>query len=291
MKKKIPYILLSVLLLLQIISLHKIDSLKNELVNTRELVNQSGSTLQNRINDIYSGVDQALKKKESIIAGCSYVIGDINMNSLKVPVTFTVQPKTLSDSTEISLKFADKILPMEKSGTEFVLTEEFDFDESILPTVIIENDGVQQFEQHPYLEVYGLISGIFPELYPHFVGESSCSGIHPYSYHMKGFISVDCSYADEANPFTEANFIVSVDGEEIEKHKMNASTLELDAKYNLEDEQRLEGKLVAKDSRGFSYEATVFYYEAGSNKTPDLPYGNQKVFAPDGRLVYESPAY
>jgi hypothetical protein len=64
-------------------------------------------------------------------------IGEFNLQTLKVLVTFKLQPKTLTETTAVFLKFSEEKIPMEKQGTEFVLTKDFAIKDEVSPTITI----------------------------------------------------------------------------------------------------------------------------------------------------------
>lgn len=75
--------------------------------------------MEDRINSIYQNVDAKLMEQNSIIKTAAFDIGNVDANSLEVPVTFSVIPKEVSAATKVFLDFNGDIISLEKEGNTF----------------------------------------------------------------------------------------------------------------------------------------------------------------------------
>src|SRR6056297_2216508 len=122
MKKQTAYILIVALIALQIYSLTQIISLQNDLENTQVTLHSIDNRLNSQISNIYHTITKKLEEEASKIHTSSVTVGALNTDTLKVPITFTVEPKTITKSLEVLLDFDGEIISLEKSGTQFFVT-------------------------------------------------------------------------------------------------------------------------------------------------------------------------
>ncbi|HEY4543084.1 MAG TPA: hypothetical protein VIG40_00430 [Tissierellaceae bacterium] len=289
-KTKILYILITMLAVLQVYSVFQINSLKVKVQQTENKIAYAEDRLERNISEIYSNVDRKLEEYTSLVTSSGYEIGEFNLQTLKVPVTFKLQPKTLTETTAVFLKFSEEKIPMEKQGTEFVLTKDFAIKEEVSPIIIIEDKGVLQFEEHDYLRVYNIKDEVFSSLSPRFDGESGYSGQEPYDYLMKGNIAMDSSIINGHNSFKDIKYIVTLDDEVIKTYQagfVGIGNIEINDNFKMEKGQTLIGKVVATDGLNFIHEYLIMHYVAGEKEQIEHYYENEKIIAPNGTVIYD----
>lgn len=289
-KTKILYILITMLAVLQVYSVFQINSLKVKVQQTENKIAYAEERLERNISEIYSNVDRKLEEYTSLVTSSGYEIGEFNLQTLKVPVTFKLQPKTLTETTAVFLKFSEEKIPMEKQGTEFVLTKDFAIKEEVSPIIIIEDKGVLQFEEHDYLRVYNIKDEVFSSLSPRFDGESGYSGQEPYDYLMKGNIAMDSSIINGHNSFKDIKYIVTLDDEVIKTYQagfVGIGNIEINDNFKMEKGQTLIGKVVATDGLNFIHEYLIMHYVAGEKEQIEHYYENEKMIAPNGTVIYD----
>lgn len=289
-KTKILYILITMLAVLQVYSVFQINSLKVKVQQTENKIAYAEERLERNISEIYSNVDRKLEEYTSLVTSSGYEIGEFNLQTLKVPVTFKLQPKTLTETTAVFLKFSEEKIPMEKQGTEFVLTKDFAIKEEVSPIIIIEDKGVLQFEEHDYLRVYNIKDEVFSSLSPRFDGESGYSGQEPYDYFMKGNITMDSSIINGHNSFKDIKYIVTLDDEVIKTYQagfVGIGNIEINDNFKMEKGQTLIGKVVATDGLNFIHEYLIMHYVAGEKEQIEHYYENEKIIAPNGTVIYD----
>lgn len=177
---------------------------------------------------------------------------------------------------------------MEREGTAFVLTKEFAIIDEIFPTIVVEDNHIQQFENNDNLNVYDIKDQVFPSLYPQFRGECGYNHEEPYHYYLQGEIDVTFN-PDTQNSFHNIKFIVTID-DEVKKNYENDSsdsgTIKVDDMFELKEGQMLIGKVVATNELNYTQEYFITRYVAGEAEPSDY-YENEKITAPDGTVIYE----
>jgi len=292
MKKQTAYILIVALIALQIYSLTQIISLQNDLENTQETLHSIDNRLNSQISNIYHTITKKLEEEASKIHTSSVTVGALNTDTLKVPITFTVEPKTITKSLEVLLDFDGEIISLEKSGTQFFVTKDLGISETAFPKIILQDQGVKHLDEHRGLNVSRIKESIFPNIFAHFSGTTKYSS---GEYSEKGFIDIEYIGANEDNYFKEMKYVVKVDNKKInekmisivdEKQNIDSISIEIDGEYSLEKGQTLTGNIVAIDALGFVHEYLVVHYVGDSNDQRE-PYSDKlSIKAPNGETVY-----
>lgn len=292
-RKSVFYIIIALFLLLQLYSLSRINRLENHISNLENSIISYQNSLSRMNGDISENVKNILDRQASIIASCSYEIGTPDMETLTIPISFRVQPKQLTDSTSVSLRFEDDTLAMERNGSEFFLTHNFELSNVLAPTIIVEDNGVSQFEENRNLFVYGLRSYVFPETYPNFNGSRGYMSRRP-EYEISGTIYMD-NYSPEVaangmNILEEAKYVIAVDGQVVSEKEIDLKSsdivfgVDIKEKCKVEQGQTVSLNIIAVDSLGFTHEYPLINYTNGGE---DNPVYGEKITAPDGRVVWD----
>jgi hypothetical protein len=290
-KTKLLYVVIAILVVTQVYSIFQINSLKIKVQQTKNGIAYAEERLKRNISEIYSNVDRKLEEYTSLVTRCEYEIGEFNLQTLKVPITFKLQPKTLTETTEVFLKFGEEKIPMKMQDTEFVLTKAFAIKDEIFPTILIEDKGTLQFEEHNYLRVYNIKDEVFSSFSPRFEGEMGYSGQEPYNYRMKGIIAMDPSVINGNNSFKDIKYIVTLDDEVIKTYQadfVGMGNIEVNDNFKMETGQTLIGKVISTDGLNFTHEYSIMHYVAGDESEENRHYlGNEKIIAPDGTVIYD----
>lgn len=288
--KKFLYIIIAILLMWQVNSAFQIQNLKRELQQTKNNITNTEDRLNFNIRSIYLNVDNRLAEQASIVSFCNFEVGNFNLETRKVPITFRLQPKVLTETTEVLLKFGEDMELMERESTEFVLTKEFQIEDEILPTIVIEDNGTQQFENNDYLNVYDIKDKIFPALYPRFRGKSGYNHEEPYRYYLKGQIDLKFN-SDMQNRINDVKYIVLIDDEVRKTYGIDSSNpkiINIDDTFELQEGQRLIGKVVATNRLNYSQEYIITQYVGGEEEPLDsYRCENERIIAPDGSVIYD----
>lgn len=292
MKKQTAYILVAALIVLQLYSLVKINSLQSRVENTNNIINSVENRLDNQINSIYQNVDQKLEAQASLIYNSSTKAGKLDITTLTVPITFTIEPKVVTETMSVSLDFNGEIVRLEKSGLQYSITKNFEISDSISPKIIMEDNGIKNIEEHMGLRVSNIKEQVFPNIFAGFSGESSYGS---NEYRVKGHLDIDYKPSQDNNPFIDMKYVIKVADEIIKETPVvleknsgldGTFTLDIDDKYSINDGQILTSNIVAVDSFGFTHEYLVTHFVAGSNMQREPYFKQEKIIAPNGELVY-----
>ena len=295
MKKKIPYILISLLVIMQVYSISKINDLQRQISNINYTVYDDIDGIYTNIGTIYSEVEDMLKEQASIIHFASISIGKLDIDTLTVPVIFKVEPKKVTDSMSVSLKFSDKTTLLSKEDTIYSCTKVLDLtNDEIFPTIIIEDEGIKIITEDSTLCVYNLASELIPRLYTHSpfgpdITKKPNSDI--VEYHQAGELFIDGKY----ECFKNAQYVTYIDGKktneitiDLSKLNMNASIFPSDEILTLEKGQIITTYVVALDNLGFTHHYPLERYEVGSDEQHEPYYDIVRVTAPNGKIIYDS---
>jgi len=292
MKKQTAYILIVALIALQLYSITKISSLQNKIDNTNMTLHSIDSRMNSQISNIYDTINKKLEEEASKIYGSSVTVGELNKSTLTVPITFTVEPKTVTENLRVSLVFDGEILPLKQSGMKFSGTKDLEISESVIPKIILEDQGIKYVEEHRGLNVSRIKESIFPNIHVHFSGTTKYSS---GEYRAKGSIMGEYQQAQNNNNFLELKYVVKVDDEIIEEKPIlleddnELSTpivLDIDDQYTLDKGQILTTNIVAVDALGFVHEYLVTHYVGDSNAQREPYFQKMNIKAPNGDIVY-----
>ena len=290
MKKSLLIVLLIVLLcLIQIYSFVKIGELKSDVDELNNQLSNIQERIYRNINEINKNVDEKLEAYTSILTSAHFELGEFNTVTYQLPITFIIQPKNLTDSTTAYLKFGDEKIKMEKQDTEFILTKEFSIMDQVNPMIILENKGVQEFEENENLKLFSIKDSVFSSLSFHFSGETSYNHQEPYDFSMRGEI-VSSSMIQNENEFKEIKFVISMNDEVLKSYVGDTKGLfiSVDAKFEVKKGEKLIGKVVAMDQLNFIHEFTLLEYTAGDSFDGITFETHQKILSHNGIVLFES---
>lgn len=291
MKKQTAYILIIALVLLQLYSITKINALQNKIENTNMTLHSIDNRLNNQISNIYNTISKKLEEEASQIHDASVTVGKLNTSTLTVPITFTVQPKTVTDTLSVSLDFNGEILPLKKSDIKFSGTKDLEISENVYPKIILEDKGVKSVEEHRGLNVSKIKETIFPNIFVHFSGTTKYSS---GEYQAKGSLMGEYQHSNN-NDFTAMKYVVKIDGEIIDEKSIPLEkdneyseplSIDIDDQYPLEKGEILTTNIVAEDTLGFTHEYLVTHYEGDSNAQREPHFEKMNIKGPNGEPVY-----
>ena len=218
MKKFIIPALVVVLIILQFVSLARIGSLQDELMNTRNdlrnLMSQQSGHMSSQINNIYSSIDTMLKKQASIISSYDCEFGAVDTTDLTLPVTFQVVPREVKEDTSVALFVSGESVAMSRSGTSFTATVPVNIFGTLEARVAIEDGGVTRSEDLPVQE--DLRYRVLPIVDVRFENIDGSYSKNPDGqsgeYTISGRIGVDVKPAMNGNTIEQARVVIDRDG-------------------------------------------------------------------------------
>jgi len=291
MKSRFLYFIILILIGTQLFTLYEMNQLKIKLQNVENNVGYLDNNLSNRINDIYSNVDTKLKEQASLVTSAHFEIGEFNVETIKVPFTFKLQPKALTSTTKVFLNFDDERIPMIRQGSLFSLTKEFDLKDTIIPVIEIEDKGLTLFEENVDIALYDIRNQVFSSMYLNFSGFSQYTTLEPFEFNAEGVIAITSVNVQGNNDFKEIKYVVSIDDKVVktlQTELTDVGSFEIKDDFKVESGQRLIGKVVAIDRMNMSHEYIVFDYVGGEVNDMVNVNQNEKIITPNGLIIYEA---
>jgi hypothetical protein len=169
-------IILFLILLTQIFSTFRLNSINNEIMYLHNENQSLHSHLRNRLSTSIRDINSLITESSSPIRQASFTYGTISIEDLTVEVTFNVVLKELTPTTNVFLEFNDEKVQLSQNNSVFSLSKEIDIlTDGIFPLIIIEDNEKEVITQESQLYLYGLRYSIFPEVDVEFSGANSIS--------------------------------------------------------------------------------------------------------------------
>lgn len=261
MKKNTATILISILIVLQILSLSRIGSMQNDLRNVKNQLDNLASYQSNQISNIYTNIDSMLKRQSSILDSYDYSFGTIDSDKLTVPVTFNITAKEVKSDTQAMLYVSGESIEMRKNGTTFAATIPADIFDALEAKVVLADGGIQRTEK---LEVWeNLREKVLPTVYIRFEGENSSGysknpGENTGEYQSKLSLRLDVKPVQN-NTIEKARLVIEIDGKVISEKPFNSGGLlnNIDEKITLSAGKTLTMSVLATDSLGLVHKTVI----------------------------------
>lgn len=223
MKKKILYLIIILLALSNLFNSIRLNNLENIINNNMQQGYRIEDNLRGEINNIYSNVDEKLKKQASIIDSYDVKFGSkLNTDDLTIPITVTMTPKEYSEGLTSSLQLNDEIIEMKRNGTTFSITTNTSIFDDLKLKAILNENGVKKTETIE--EEYDLKGKYILEMIDcRFVGSiSQSSGNYIYD----GNINIHFNRFEEDNP-KSLTIIKVINYNVIEEQQIDLSKVKL----------------------------------------------------------------
>lgn len=291
MKKNTSTIIIVLLVIAQVISFYKISDLErriNQSLNTISLIQDN---VMNKINSIYSNVDDKLKRQASYLEHVEMTLGTPNKEDLTIPITYTVIPKEVSSKTSLSLDFNGEVLTMERNGTSFTITVFADiFSPAISPKILIIEDDIIKTEQNDLLNIYNIKNELFPYFSVHLAGRTR--------YNNQEYIAEGTIYSDikeskvslASIKYIGAKLIVKVDDNIVKDVSIDINSLdgyEVNEKIPLKDGETCTMTIIVKDSLNLEHHFVIATFTQGKNSQREPLFEHEKIYSPEGKLLWQ----
>lgn len=265
MAKKHLYIMIAALLLLNMFTIYKLNSVENNINNKLQQSDMIINSLRNDINNISLNVETNLKKQGSILDSHNVIFGELNTTDFTVPITVSLTPKEYSKGLAASLETNNKKVSMKNEGTSYVGTVDANIFDDITLKVDLNNNGIEKIET---IEGYhDLKSKYLLTITGGFNGESSSSS---NQYQYNGKIALDCA-SSKANNVEKISIINDVNGAIFNKREIKPSnniSVDINDKIELKNGEKLITYALVQDKYGFSYKYIVNTFEKDMSGKP-----------------------
>ncbi len=285
MKNKITAIALVALVIMQIVSFVQIGNLRNTINNYENNFHNEIDHLRTEISGIYSNVDNMLEEEASILQTAEYEIGELNLDTLVAPVTFTIVPKTIADDTTVAIDINGTPHQTTRNNTEFTATVDIEMGDVVTPNIVITTGGIQHLQAMNAR--ISLTDEFVPEIsYPRFTGIENPSP----EYSASGHVRFDVKEAMNGNSITTAEFIAKVDDAEVftlpfEQPHNGSFEAPVTMEFPVSAGQTVSYYVNATDEMGFTHEHLFHRQTIGSENHMHVQ--NRTVYAPNGEIVVE----
>lgn len=298
MKNKTLYLIIAALIIMNIVTLRKLNTLEKNMDHRIRILEHSQGDVKNIIDNIYSNVDSMLKKEASILDSYNIELGDLNPSDFTIPVTLTITPKEYTDDLTAILLLNDESIQMQKNGTSFSVTADaYIFDDFKIGINLNQGDVIKTETLDEY---YDLKSKYLLDIRGGFSGNSSYNS-NEYSYN--GGIDLDFGYY-EGNEPVEISIVEEANGKVVNEVPVeepvmvhNSVTVPVNRKIELEPGSRVFIYANVKDKYGLIYKYLVFSQYVAIDDKPsrieDYPHTRDIVVISDeyGNVLWEQDMY
>jgi len=265
MKKKSLYFIIAALLLLNMFTLYKLNSMENNINYKFQQSNMLTTDLQNNINNIPSNIETNLKKQGSILDNHNVTFGEFNPNNFTIPITVAITPKEYSKGLIASLQIDNQSVLMKNEGTSFVGNVDANIFNDFKLKVDLDNNGVEKIET---IEEYGdLKSKYLLAISGGFNGESSIS-TKQYQYNGKIILNFN---SPQSNNVKKISIVNDVNGVIISKREIepsNSVSVDFNDKIKLKNGEKLTTYAMVQDIYGLNYKYFISVSVTDSSGKP-----------------------
>ena len=296
----IPWILITVLVIWNAISLSKISALNLKVDNLSSYAN----ALMNQMLSVSSQIDdleEQLKAETGLLHEYDWSFGEFDGSTGKVRIDFTLVPNSYSEKSVFTLQFGEENVecqPVSAGRYEAAVYPDVFKAVDAAPVVTLTEDGVtrtQILDDVPYGEMWSLI---FPNYEAE--GVEVKASLKNGTLSLKGSFAVgDFSKGGAFLKITKTELVKEVDGKEVSRVPLDLEgknfepvRIEIDDKFeNFPDGSVLRIYLDVKTDSGYSMQTELFRLSAkeGSELLPVN--GVLEIFDPAGKSVVRTGEY
>lgn len=264
MKKDYLYIAIVALILFNVYTINKVSNIESSMNRNIQQISNEQNNLRNEINNIYSNVDEKLKKQASLLDSYDITFGnELNTDNLTVPVDISVTPKVNVESLTAVLMINDERHVMIKNGMTFtVAANAYVFDPFQIKVILINNgtEKVETIDEYNDLQYKYLL-----DLFGHFAGNTKYSS---GKYQYDGDIIIDCFGPEVNSPekisiskYKNGTFI---DEQEVDMHGNKSTMHSVKGEVELSANDKIEIYINVQDKYGLNYKYIVLSDEVDS---------------------------
>jgi len=297
MKKDYLYIIIAALVLFNVYTINKVSNIESSMNSNIQQIYNEQNNLRNEINNIYTNVDQKLKKQAGMLDSYDVTFGDeLNTDDLTVPVNISVTPKENIDNLTAVLLINDEMHAMLKNGTTFTTsTNAYVFDPFQIK-VVLKNNGTEKIETID--EYTDLQYKYMLELYGNFLGSTKYSS---GKYQYDGDIEIN--FIGSANNSPEKISISKyingtfVDEQEVDMRGSQSIMHSVNEEVELPANSKIEIYISVQDKFGLNYKYIVLADEIDSDgnlvsSRPEWTNGSLvEIKDKNGRVLLENFKY
>lgn len=110
-------------------------------------LNNMDDSLRNDMSNLVGNVENMLEQEVSILADYQYEVGELNPDTLTIPVTVTITPKYQQENTAVALQTEAGTVSLSRSGAIYTALLDMAINEELVrPLAVITVDGQQSVQ-------------------------------------------------------------------------------------------------------------------------------------------------
>ena len=282
----------------------KYNSLKSDVSLLEHSLSNEITRVEQQIGAIYHNVDEQLNKQASLFTSVQHTFLDLDADTKKANVKFSVVPKTYTEDMKVNITYGAKTVEMitNNNGQYTAVVPVNIFEKEDMFPLIILNSGVETkteyLEEHPMLYIWThYLPTISGKLNPYE------AGLKGEKLTVNGQLKVGCNLPENGEniKFTKYSLKVEVDGKEISSKDITdlVQNDEIDVPFN-EEYNIGNGKVFvicieAEDSLGFKHEKMVFDWSRPSSngmvgsaqkEAVSVRYAGETIYDKDGTVLF-----
>jgi hypothetical protein len=292
MKTKHLTLLLILSLILNAYAILRIGSLSRDLSQQSNQLQFQLQGMDSQINGISYTIEQKLNEQASLLTSHTLDFGDMDPETLKVPVRVTVTPKRIQDGTMAKLIINGQEAIM-TSGSSYALegTVEVSVFEELHPTIVFENGDVKELET---LMTYGpLRYDYLPNMGASYNGQISNTP-NTNKWRLQGEVHIALDPNKYQTDVKSVRLVELLDGVPVKSHE---TALNMDIMIPLNEEITIEKgqtyalMAVMEDVNGLIYNHYVdgFFLDTSNGFNGDYGQGERiTILDSSGEVLFTS---
>lgn len=292
MKTKHLTLLLILSLILNAYAILKIGSLSRDLSQQSNQLQSQLQGMDSQINGISYTIEQKLNEQASLLSFYKLDFGDMDPETLKVPVRVTVTPKRIQDGTMAKLIINGQEAIM-TPGSSYALegTVEVSVFEELHPTIVFENGDVKELEN---LITYSpLRYDYLPNMGANYNGQIS-NPPNTNKWRFQGEVHIALDPNKYKTDVKSVKLVELLDGVPVKSHETALNMdimIPLNEEITIEKGQSYELMAVMEDVNGLVYNHYVegFYLDPSIGFIGDYGQGERiTILDSNGKVLFTS---
>lgn len=282
------------------VSFAEIHSLESDIKLLRGDLDYAVSSLEDRVNSIYSNVDTFLKEEASLLSNVTAEYGELNVEDHTIDVTVTLVPKLISNDMKVQLSINGRNTELTRNGNSFsgtIPVDIYNLGEQLLMTIDTEAGTQTQYLSEVRTEY--LWEDKIPSLY-----HCDISGTGTFTegkYTLDASLDINCSPVMETPDvkFEKFEIVTELNGQEINREDISSDVLNYETyphgvffvgEYNMECEA-VEGDelaiyLEATDSLGYLHRRLLHFWKEQNGAMAEAVDASEYIYDPNGVQIF-----
>lgn len=296
-------VIIIILVTAVVVMFAKYNSLKSDVSLLKHSLSNEITRVEQQIGAIYHNVDEQLNKQASLLTSTQHEFLDLNADTKKANVKFSIVPKTIMTDMTVNITLGENTAQMTKENNgqySAVIPVDIFEKEDMFPLITLNANGetkTEYLEEHSMLYIWNqYLPTIRGKLYP---DKASLKG---EKLIVDGKLEVGQNQAENGEniEFTKYNLKVEVDGKEISNKDITnlIQNDEIDVPFNEEydigNENDFAIYIETEDSLGFKHEKMAFNWNRPSSdglttegmEAVSVRYAGETIYDKDGTVLY-----